>query len=179
MPRNIFITGGAASGKAAWAVEYYRHCGEATFVTLYNDIEEKVRLCIDKSTEEGVKWEIVRQDGSPADVLSFEKPFYVIDGVPEYTAALLSAAAEGGEISDEAAAKVKSAVLGDFAALIARAAEEGCNLVIISLEAGFSPEPAGSITRAFRDILCTANSTIAALSDEVYLSVSGIQMKIK
>ena len=52
-------------------------------------------------------------------------------------------------------------------------------LVIITLEPGFSVMPLSSEQTSFRDILGAVNQRIANTAQEVYLSVSGIQFRIK
>jgi adenosylcobinamide kinase/adenosylcobinamide-phosphate guanylyltransferase len=52
-------------------------------------------------------------------------------------------------------------------------------LVIITIEPGFSVMPLNSAQTAFRDIMGFVNQRIANTAQEVYLSVSGIQFKIK
>ena len=52
-------------------------------------------------------------------------------------------------------------------------------LVIITIEPGFSVNPTDGEQTAFRDILGAVNQRIANTAQEVFLSVSGIQFKIK
>lgn len=52
-------------------------------------------------------------------------------------------------------------------------------MIIITLETGFSVTPADPAQVAFREILGAVNQRIANMSNEVYLSASGIQFNIK
>ena len=52
-------------------------------------------------------------------------------------------------------------------------------MITITLETGFSVTPANREQAIFREILGNVNQRIANMSNEVYLSASGIQFKIK
>jgi len=51
--------------------------------------------------------------------------------------------------------------------------------VVVSNEVGMGIVPANPLSRLFRDIAGRANQRIAGAADEVYLTVSGIPLKIK
>ena len=55
----------------------------------------------------------------------------------------------------------------------------GGNAVVITDEVGFTPNYFGGVPWHYQNVLCTVNQRLAALADEVYFSVSGIQFKIK
>ena len=53
------------------------------------------------------------------------------------------------------------------------------SMIVITLETGFSVMPDNREQQIFREILGTVNQRIANMSNEVYLSASGIQFRIK
>jgi len=55
----------------------------------------------------------------------------------------------------------------------------GGNAVVITNEAGFLQNMKDNEIAVYKKVLCTLNQRLAALADEVYFSVSGIQFKIK
>ena len=52
-------------------------------------------------------------------------------------------------------------------------------MITVTLETGFSVTPENHDQAVFREILGNVNQRIANMSNEVYLSASGIQFKIK
>lgn len=52
-------------------------------------------------------------------------------------------------------------------------------VILVSSEVGMGIVPENALARAFRDLAGEANQLIAEAADEVYLSVSGIALKIK
>lgn len=180
MSRKYLITGGANSGKARWAISYFSHCSSVAFITSNSDMDEELKKRLEFSNEQnGVKWDVIRHDGTPADVITGEHAFYIFDGLPEYTLSVLGIQSDDDEVSKERAAQVKAKVIKDISDMIDKADSVGADIIIITLETGFSVVPPKPAQEEFRDILCSVNQRIANISDEVYLSVSGIQMQIK
>jgi adenosylcobinamide kinase/adenosylcobinamide-phosphate guanylyltransferase len=54
-----------------------------------------------------------------------------------------------------------------------------CSLYIVSNEVGMGIVPENETARKFRDMAGTVNQKIAEISDEVYMMVAGIPMKVK
>lgn len=54
-----------------------------------------------------------------------------------------------------------------------------CDVILVSNEIGFGTVPNDPLSRIFRDHAGRLNQQIAALSDEAFLTVSGIPVKIK
>lgn len=180
MSRKYLITGGANSGKARWAISYFSHCSNVAFITSNSDMEDDLKKRLEISNEQnGVQWDIIRHDGKPADIIDGNHSFYIFDGLPEYTLSVLGIGSDNDEVTKEQAAEVKARVINDIKEMIEKAESVGADIIIITLETGFSVVPPKSAQEAFRDILCAVNQRIANISDEVYLSVSGIQLQIK
>jgi adenosylcobinamide kinase/adenosylcobinamide-phosphate guanylyltransferase len=64
-------------------------------------------------------------------------------------------------------------------ALLELRAERGFELVIVSQEVGLGLVPTSRLGREFRDLLGSANQTIAAAADEVLLFVAGLPLRLK
>ena len=54
-----------------------------------------------------------------------------------------------------------------------------CPVYIVTNEVGFGIVPENLLARRFRDIAGRVNQRLAAFADEVYLVVSGIELKMK
>lgn len=180
MARTFLITGGANSGKARWAISYFAHCDNVLYVTSNSDMDDDTKKRMDYSTQENyVTWQAVRHDGKPADIIDDEHNYYIYDGLPEYVLSLLGITSDEDHVSHEKVEEVTKQAIADINALIEKADQNGSTLILITLEAGFSVNPFASGQKAFRDCLSSVNQRIANIADEVYLSVSGIQMQIK
>ncbi len=180
MARTYLITGGANSGKARWAISYFESCDNVLYITSNEDMDDDTKKRMEYSTEENsVTWKAVRHDGKPADAIDEEHKFVIYDGLPEYVLSLLGITSDEDIVSDEKIEEVTRQAVGDFTAMLEKADEYDVNLILITLEAGFSVSPFASGQKAFRECLSSVNQRIANLADEVYLSVSGIQMQIK
>ena len=180
MARTYLITGGANSGKARWAISYFERCDNVLYVTSNDDMDDDTKKRMEYSTEHNyVNWTTIRHDGKPADALDEEHKFVIYDGLPEYVLSLLGISSDNDIISDEKVEEVTKQAIADVTAMLEKADENDVNLILITLEAGFSVSPFASGQKAFRDCLSSVNQRIANIADEVYLSVSGIQMQIK
>lgn len=181
MGRTYLITGGANSGKSRWAISYFAHCDRVLYISSNNKIDVDTQKRIRYSNEQnGVKWNIGFIDGKPADSISDEHKFFIFDGIPDYTSTILkSVIGNRTDVSDDVFYELKSQIINDIQKMIDQSNSVDGNLIIVTMEPGFSVIPQSAVQRAFRDTLAAVNQRIANIADEVYLSVSGIQMQIK
>ena len=84
-----------------------------------------------------------------------------------------------GELSDEVKKNIENRVIDSITEVMEKVTELDGNLIIITIEAGFSVCPLNTEQIFFREIIGTVNQRIANQAAEVYLSASGIQFKIK
>ena len=52
-------------------------------------------------------------------------------------------------------------------------------LILVSNEVGMGIVPENALARSFRDLAGQANQILAEAADEVYVTISGIPMKLK
>ena len=83
------------------------------------------------------------------------------------------------DITKEATDKVRTIVVNNIIESMNKVEALNGALVIITIEPGFCVIPELKSQLAFRDIMGFVNQRIANTAQEVYLSVSGIQFKIK
>ena len=55
----------------------------------------------------------------------------------------------------------------------------GATVIIVTDEVGSGIVPDNTVSRAFRDVLGSMNSVLAAEADRVYLSVAGLTVDLK
>lgn len=172
MAKVVFITGGARSGKSRLAESLaegfgtplcYIATGEA------RDEEMAVRIAAHRARR-GNGWQTVEEPIRLMEALkAVEGRFQavLVDCVTLWLTNLLLS----HEDADRALAEVQ--------ALAALLPELTIPIVLVSNEVGMGIVPDNSLARSFRDLAGTANQTLAAAADEVYVTFSGIPLKLK
>jgi adenosylcobinamide kinase/adenosylcobinamide-phosphate guanylyltransferase len=74
---------------------------------------------------------------------------------------------------------VERAIVEDVNAVTSAAKRINAQVVIVTNEVDICPQSSDSSFKALLEILGRVNQQVAALSNEVYLVVSGISLKIK
>jgi len=180
MAKIIYITGGAQSGKAHWAVNYFGLCDDVMYMCVYDTLEDDIKNRIMFNCEKnGINWNI--QTGV-SDVITLAKnqKFVILDNLAEYTNRVINSKCDNlGEIPREDRKAIEKYVVDEIIELIWEVKETNGTLLLISAEFGFCPIPTEPDQRVFRKIMSNINQRIANQASEVYLSVSGIHTKIK
>lgn len=86
---------------------------------------------------------------------------------------------DASAMTDELKKEIEKKIIGDVTEMYDTIMVKDGSMIIITLETGFSVTPADPAQAAFREILGAVNQRIANMSNEVYLSASGIQFNIK
>lgn len=172
MAKVVFITGGARSGKSRLAESLaegfgtqlcYIATGEA------RDEEMAVRIAAHRARR-GNGWQTVEEPIRLMEALKAAEGRFqavLVDCVTLWLTNLLLS----HEDADRALAEVQT-----LAALLP---ELTIPIVLVSNEVGMGIVPDNSLARSFRDLAGTANQTLAAAADEVYVTFSGIPLKLK
>jgi adenosylcobinamide kinase/adenosylcobinamide-phosphate guanylyltransferase len=172
MAKVVFITGGARSGKSRLAESLaegfgtplcYIATGEA------RDEEMAVRIAAHRARR-GNGWQTVEEPIRLMEALKAAEGRFqavLVDCVTLWLTNLLLS----HEDADRALAEVQ--------ALAALLPELTIPIVLVSNEVGMGIVPDNSLARSFRDLAGKANQTLAAAADEVYVTFSGIPLKLK
>ena len=75
--------------------------------------------------------------------------------------------------------KLESEVIKELSNLVKAIRDEDKTLIIVSNEVGMSVVPSYRLGRIFSDISGKANQVLASLSDEVYVAISGLPLRLK
>lgn len=172
MGKIVFITGGARSGKSRLAESLaegfgtplcYIATGEA------RDEEMAVRIAAHRSRR-GNGWQTVEEPIRLMEALKAAEGRFqavLVDCVTLWLTNLLLS----HEDADRALAEAR--------ALAALLPELTIPIVLVSNEVGMGIVPENALARSFRDLAGKANQTLAAAADEVYVTISGIPLKLK
>ncbi|WP_224983751.1 bifunctional adenosylcobinamide kinase/adenosylcobinamide-phosphate guanylyltransferase [Geomonas agri] len=173
MSKVVLVTGGARSGKSRCAegladtyapLRGYLATGEP------GDAEMADRITRHQGRR-GSEWQTVEEPLDVAEAIrTHEGRFNVmlLDCVTLWISNLMFRRPGGAA---EALAEVKG-FAGSFASL-------NTPLIIVTNEVGMGIVPEHALSRAFRDLAGEANELIAAAADEVYVTISGLPLRLK
>jgi len=169
--RLILVLGGAASGKSQVALDLAGQLGPRAFVATGQalDREMKVRIKRHQATRSS-DWETAEVPADLAKWFSNNGKIYqtiVLDCLTLWLSNL-----QRRRLRDVAVSEATANLLQAIRATRAR-------VVMVSNELGLGLVPATKAVRAFRDLAGRVNQQVAAEADEVYLTISGLPLRLK
>lgn len=181
MSKTILVTGGAASGKSRWAVSYLAACDYVLYLRTAEAVDADTLHRIEYGNKQNfVEWDIKTgiQD-APAEAITDHK-FVIFDSLAAYTSHTMNKmCSDINKIDEETKKTVEKKIIDDITEMYDKIMVIDGTMITITLETGFSVTPEDKAQAVFREILGNVNQRIANMSNEVYLSASGIQFKIK
>ena len=167
----IFILGGAASGKSQAALDLAGPGGPRAFVATGQALDREMKARIERHrAARSSDWETAEVPADLAKWFSKNKHVYkvvVLDCLTLWLSNLRGRRLDGLAVS-EATKDLLHAIR-----------ETKARVVIVSNELGLGLVPATKPVRAFRDLAGRVNQQVAAEADEVYLTISGIPLRLK
>ncbi|CNH99852.1 bifunctional adenosylcobinamide kinase/adenosylcobinamide-phosphate guanylyltransferase [Yersinia pekkanenii] len=180
----ILITGGARSGKSSLAERLAAQAAERVFyiaTSVVTDVEmaERVELHRVSRPAHWRTWEgyqnlgvVLEQQVQPGEAVILECITTLITNL------LFEQAGDTlAERMDFASLEV--AIQQQITDLLAACARSRAPIYLVTNELGMGIVPENRLARHFRDIAGRVNQRLAAAADEVFLVISGIEVKIK
>ncbi len=177
MSQTILITGGVRSGKSRYAEELTRAFGAplcylATAQALDDEMLERITR---HRTRRGPDWETIEEpllvpqtlariDGSHAAIL--------VDCITLWLSNLLLSYREEDP-------EAEGQILGHVHRLASTLRGMTTPVVLVTNEVGMGIVPESPLGRLYRDLAGQANQILAAASNTVYVTISGIPLKLK
>ncbi|GFO67283.1 adenosylcobinamide kinase/adenosylcobinamide phosphate guanyltransferase [Geomonas limicola] len=173
MSKVTLVTGGTRSGKSRFAEQLaeaypgprgYLATGQAGDAEMAERIERH-------RGRRGSEWVTVEEPVAVAETLSRVDGSYsvvLLDCVTLWLANLMFSSPGGAA---EALERVRE--------FTGRCAGWQTPLVIVTSEVGMGIVPEHPVSRAYRDLAGEANQLMAAAADEVYVTISGLPLKLK
>ncbi|MCX5723297.1 MAG: bifunctional adenosylcobinamide kinase/adenosylcobinamide-phosphate guanylyltransferase [Nitrospirae bacterium] len=169
--RLILVLGGAASGKSQMALDLAGKVGPRAFVATGQALDREMTVRIKRhQATRASDWETAEVPADLAEWLSNNSQCYqtiVIDCLTLWLSNL-----KGRRLND-------LAVVAATADLLRAIRTTKALVVIVSNELGLGLVPATKAVRGFRDLAGRVNQQVAAEADEVYLTVSGLPLRVK
>jgi adenosylcobinamide kinase/adenosylcobinamide-phosphate guanylyltransferase len=167
----IFILGGAASGKSQAALTLAGEGLPRAFVATGQALDQEMSLRIERhKAARSSDWQTVEVPADLATWFNANKHGYqaiVLDCLTLWLSNL-----RGRRLDDVAVSEATKDLLRAIRTTKAR-------VVIVSNELGLGLVPATKSVRAFRDLAGRVNQQVAAEADEVYLTISGMPLRLK
>lgn len=167
----ILVLGGAASGKSQVALDLAGQVGPRVFVATGQALDREMKARIERhQATRSSDWETAEVPTDIAKWFSSNGHNYqtiVIDCLTLWLSNL-----QGRRLRDSAVFEATADLLHAIRATRAR-------VVIVSNELGLGLVPATKAVRAFRDLAGRVNQQVAAEADEVYLTISGLPLRVK
>ncbi|MFC4638216.1 bifunctional adenosylcobinamide kinase/adenosylcobinamide-phosphate guanylyltransferase [Deinococcus hohokamensis] len=168
--RVVFVTGGARSGKSAYAERRAAGSGTAvTYLATAQAFDEEMTARIGRHRAgRPAGWHTVEAPLDVTDALAAAPgPTVLLDCLSLWVSNLMLA-----EFSDEA-------ILARADRLLAAASARPGLTVLVTNEVGFGIVPDNALARRYRDVLGWVNQRATAASHEAYLIVSGLPLTLK
>jgi len=167
----IFVTGGAKSGKSSFALsEAAKHEGQKAFIATAEALDKEMVSRIEKHKgERGEGWDTYEEPLQIAETIARLTGRYSVIVLDCLTLWLSNALHRNADIEHE---------IENFLNIL-RHKKQDLYIYIVSNEVGTGIVPENKLAREFRDLAGIMNQKVAGVSDEVFMVVAGIPVKIK
>lgn len=187
MGKIIYFTGGARSGKSTQAEQYIfeRDYSSKIYVATSIPFDEEMKLRVKKHREQrGENWITVEGYKNLIEKLSpnvQENGVILLDCLTNMVTNLMimDRDVDWDNISMESLEKIEQEITEETEKLFNYFKEIPMDAIIVSNELGMGVVPAYPLGRYFRDICGRINQMAGKYSDEAYMAVSGLQLKLK
>ena len=172
MKKTILLTGGARSGKSAFATELAEKYGEnITFMATCQalDVEMKKRIALHRKSR-------------PKTWITIEEPMDVqqaLRKIPAKTGAVIIDCLTLWVTNLLLAGKSEKTILSQVKAIAGAIKSSAFSVIIVTNEVGSGIVPENKLARDFRDIAGKANQIVARAADEVFVMIAGMPLKLK
>ncbi len=167
----IFLTGGARSGKSAFALQCAERYGKKAFLATAETFDEEMAARVQKHREERGAGFLTLEEPLHIDMVLREIPkdidIVIVDCLTVWAGNLL--------YKQESRKKVMTYVERFTDAL----QNHHSNCILVSNEVGMGIVPDNAMAREFRDIAGSINQQVAKIATEAWFLCSGIPMRLK
>ena len=184
LPTLTLVTGGARSGKSAFAERLATEGrGPVLYLATASVEDDEMRDRVERHRRRRpAEWRTLEAPVAVGSALAWAAPppgTVLLDDLGLLVSNILLRLTSGGAPSDETADRLDAAIDDEIVGLLAERARGGWDLIVVTNEVGFGIVPATPLGRIFRDALGRANQAVAARADAVYLVVAGIPLRLK
>lgn len=174
MKRIILITGGQRSGKSVFAERLALSLsGNPVYIATAHIWDEEFKARVEKHKERrGSQWQNIEEEKNLSSVPLYNK-VAVIDCLTLWSTNFYFDASNGEKDPDI------DKVLKEMKAEFDKFTSQEATFIFVTNEIGSGGVSENAVQRKFTDLLGWLNQYVASKADDVYLTVSGIPVKIK
>lgn len=186
MSKLILVTGGARSGKSSFAEDKAKELGkEITYIATSIAFDEGMKDRIKKHRQSRPKeWATIErykefkemnhnENFKKCDTILLDCMTLMVSNL------LLESELDFDNVSSEEIDKIESYIFEEVNQLLETLNKNNKQSIIVTNEVGMGLVPSYKLGSVFRDIAGRVNQFIAKRAEEVYLTVSGIPVKVK
>ena len=181
----ILVTGGAKSGKSRFAeslaFKKEKRVYLATSVPLDGEMKSRVQKHKKQRGEDWLTIEAYKDLDNILEKTAKYTDIILLDCLTNMISNIMFEVYDGNweSVPDCIPGKIENAVSAEINKIFDFNKVYKGDIIIVSNEVGLGLVPENPLGRYFRDIAGSMNQIVAAKSDEVYMVVSGIPVKIK
>lgn len=185
MSKIVMVTGGARSGKSSFGEELLKKSsgkkGYIATATPFDDgMKERIKKHQNSRPKAWQTFELPYEISSHIDKISKRCDIAILDCITVFSSNILFEKEYDWEkISYEKILVLEEKIIDEIQQIIEKARVYNLDLVIITNEVGSGIVPGNRLSRVYRDIAGRINQKLSELSDEVYVTISGIPLKLK
>ncbi|HKL41139.1 MAG TPA: bifunctional adenosylcobinamide kinase/adenosylcobinamide-phosphate guanylyltransferase [Clostridia bacterium] len=185
MSKIITVTGGARSGKSSFGEALLKKStGKKGYIATATPFDDGMRERIKKHKNSRPKnwetFELPYEISSHIKEISVKCDIVILDCITVFSSNILFEKEYDWEkISYEKISLLEEKIIEEIQQIVKIAKESDLALVIITNEVGSGIVPGNRLSRVYRDIAGRINQKLSQLSDEVYVTISGIPLKLK
>ncbi len=184
MGQLVYITGGARSGKSTFGEEYVKNFNnEKIYIATAKVWDEEMKDRVEQHKEQrGNNWETI-EAYKDFDILLNNinsKSSILLDCITNMISNIIfEEEIDWDNVSKTQVDQIEKKVNIEIDKLITFGKNHKGLLVMVSNELGMGLVPPYPLGRHFRDIAGRINQKLAKVSDEAYLIVSGLELRLK
>jgi adenosylcobinamide kinase / adenosylcobinamide-phosphate guanylyltransferase len=183
----VFIIGGARSGKSSFVLaKSSTVAGRKAYIATAEALDEEMAKRIEQHKKErGKEWDTYEEPLKVAEVMKELSGSYsalILDCLTLWLSNFFMKTQSEGHGLPAIETEIQKLLgsLRQFKSSAAGIPGSGfCSLYIVSNEVGMGIVPENETARKFRDMAGILNQKVAEISDEAYMMVAGIPMKMK
>ena len=187
MGKIIFFTGGARSGKSKFAEEYIKakkyekKIYFATAIPFDEEMKDRVKKHIERRGESWITIEAYKNLVSNLDKYILEAQVILFDCITNFVTnfMIMDREVDWDNVNIDVVNKIETEIVVEITKFLEYLKSKEIDCVFVTNEVGFGLVPEYPLGRYFRDICGRINQIVARYSDEAYLAISGIKVKIK
>lgn len=176
----ILVTGGARSGKSSFAENLYKNENEVVYIATSKIFDKEMENRVEAHRKQRpITWRTFEANYN-LDKAVEKEDFYLLDCITLLSSNIMYDITKDLEDIDfSTQEKVEKRITNELDKLINKIRRENKNLILVTNELGMSIVPENKLARIYRDVQGRINQKVAKESDQVYLVVCGLPVRVK